>query len=194
MARSAERTRQRILDRAYVLFRRQGFARVNVDEIAAAAEITKRTLYSHFRSKDELFAAVLEAQHDLAFQAFQTFGKKLSGSPATMVDAFFDELSDWAARPRWAGSGFTRLVVELADLPGHPARAIAKRHKALLEGHLATLLEQAGVPDAKERAREVWLLCEGAMVLLLIHGDRGYIRTAQEAARRLLARPLNRKA
>jgi AcrR family transcriptional regulator len=144
MARSAEKTRRRILAKAYVLFRRRGFTRVNVDEIAAAAEITKRTLYSHFRSKDELLAAVLEQQHGLAFEAFQTFGGKLSGSPAQMVDAIFDELSVWSAKPRWAGSGFTRLVVELADLPGHPARAIAKRHKAILEAHLASLLERAG--------------------------------------------------
>jgi AcrR family transcriptional regulator len=186
MARSAEKTRRRILDTAYVLFRRKGFTRVNVDEIAAAAEITKRTLYSHFRSKDALLAAVLESQHRLAFDAFQTFGKKLPGTPAEMIRAFFDELSVWSAKPRWAGSGFTRLVMELADLPGHPARTIAKRHKAILEGHLASLLEQAGIASAKDRAREIWLLSEGAMVLVLIHGDRGYIRTASEAARRLL--------
>ena len=194
MARSAEKTRRRILDTAYVLFRRKGFTRVNVDEISAAAEITKRTLYSHFRSKDELLAAVLESQHRLAFDAFQTFGKKLPGTPAEMIQAFFDELSVWSARPRWAGSGFTRLVMELADLPGHPARAIAKRHKAILEGYLANLLEQAGIASAKDRAREIWLLSEGAMVLVLIHGDRGYIRSAAEAARRLLAGRHKRRA
>ena len=194
MARSAEKTRRRILDTAYVLFRRKGFTRVNVDEISAAAEITKRTLYSHFRSKDELLAAVLESQHRLAFDAFQTFGRKLPGTPAEMIQAFFDELSVWSARPRWAGSGFTRLVMELADLPGHPARAIAKRHKAILEGYLANLLEQAGIASAKDRAREIWLLSEGAMVLVLIHGDRGYIRSAAEAARRLLAGRHKRRA
>jgi AcrR family transcriptional regulator len=194
MARSAEKTRRRILDRAYVLFRRKGFTRVNVDEIAAAAEITKRTLYSHFKSKDELLAAVLEAQHGLAFDAFQTFARKLSGTPAQVVEALFDELSVWSARPRWAGSGFTRLVMELADLPGHPARSIAKRHKAILEAHLADLLAKAGVASAKERAREVWILSEGAMVLVLIHGDRSYIRAAAAAARTLLSGEAKRSA
>jgi AcrR family transcriptional regulator len=194
MARSAEKTRRRILDRAYVLFRRKGFTRVNVDEIAAAAEITKRTLYSHFKSKDELLAAVLEAQHGLAFDAFQTFARKLSGTPAQMVEALFDELSVWSAKPRWAGSGFTRLVMELADLPGHPARSIAKRHKAILEAHLADLLAKAGVASAKERAREVWILSEGAMVLVLIHGDRSYIRAAAAAARTLLSGEAKRSA
>jgi hypothetical protein len=36
-----------------------------------------------------------------------------------------------------ARPGFTRLVIELADLPGHPARLIARRHKAMLETQLA---------------------------------------------------------
>ena len=58
--------------------------------------------------------------------------------------------------------------------------------------HLARMFEQAGIPSAKDRAREVWILSEGAMVLALIHGDRGYIRTA--AARRLLTGGDNRRA
>src|SRR5215510_4643986 len=50
MPRSAAATRARILETAYELFYRQGFARVGVDRIAASAGITKRTLYAHFES------------------------------------------------------------------------------------------------------------------------------------------------
>jgi AcrR family transcriptional regulator len=186
MPRSADRTRQRILDAAYVIFRRKGYTRVSMDEIAGAATLTKRTLYYHFKSKDALLAAVLEGQHRLALAAFRTFGDRLSGSPGAMIDALFKELGIWSATPRWAGSGFTRLVIELADLPGHPARLIARRHKAMLEAHLADLLAKADVDSPRERAREVWLLCEGAMSMILIHGDRGYLRAAAQAAKRLL--------
>jgi AcrR family transcriptional regulator len=93
-----------------------------MDEIAAATKLTKRTLYYHFESKDQLLAAVLEAQHHLALAAFRTFGDRLSGSPEAIIDGLFHELAVWSDKPRWAGSGFTRLVIELADLPGHPAR------------------------------------------------------------------------
>ena len=71
MARSAEPTRQRILSAAYVLFRQRGYSRVSMDEIASATAVTKRTLYNHFQSKDQLLAAVLEAQNELAFAAFR---------------------------------------------------------------------------------------------------------------------------
>jgi hypothetical protein len=98
----------------------------------------------------------------------------------------FRELTVWADRPRWAGSGFTRLVIELADLPGHPARHIAREHKAKLEDCLASLLAQSGVEKAKELARAVWLLSEGAISLILVHGDRGYSAAASQAARMLV--------
>ena len=45
MPRSSAETRKRILDAAYRLFRRQGYSRVSMDEIAAATTVTKRTLY-----------------------------------------------------------------------------------------------------------------------------------------------------
>ena len=182
MPRSAEQTRGRVLEAAYKLFRRQGYNRVTMDDIAAAAALTKRTLYHHFNSKDQLLADVLESQHHLALQAFRTFGDNLSGSAETIVKAMFQDLAVWADSPRWAGSGFTRLVIELADLPGHPARLIARRHKAQLEKCFAELLARSGVGRPNELARAVWLLSEGAVSLILIHGDRGYSAAASEAA------------
>jgi len=186
MPRSAELTRKRILEAAYALFRRQGYSRVSMDEIAASTRVTKRTLYHHFRSKDDLLACVLEAQHGLALQAFQSFADRMTGSPETVVETMFRELAVWVDKPRWAGSGFTRLVIELADLPGHPARTIARRHKAHLERMLAELLGRTGIAQPEELAREIWLLSEGAISCILVHGDRGYSAAATRAARALV--------
>ena len=186
MPRSGERTHQRIVDAAYRQFRRKGFTRVSMDDIAAAAAVTKRTVYHHFESKDALVGAVLTAQHELALAAFKTFGDRMAGSPEQMVSTMFEQLAVWSDEPRWAGSGFTRLVAELADLPGHPARRAARRHKALLEQHLGELLARAGVASPAETAREIWLLSEGAISALLVHGDRRYAAAAGRAALTLL--------
>ena len=175
------------MDAAYTLFRQRGFTRVNVDEISAEAGITKRTLYSHFESKDALLEAVLEAQHAMAFTAFQTFGRKLTGSPEKIVRSYFQELMKWSTKPRFAGSGFTRLAMELADLPGHPARRIASRHKRMMEAHLVDLLGGAGLPDAKKQVRRIWILSEGVIALAVIHGDKNYCTAAEEAALALIA-------
>src|SRR5256885_3837144 len=186
MPRDADKTRKRILDAAYGQFRRRGYSRVSMDEIARATKVTKRTLYYHFESKDALLTAVLEAQHLLALAAFRTFGDRLSGSVEAIINGLFRELAVWADKPRWAGSGFTRLVIELADLPGHPARLIARRHKAQLERCLAELLERSGVRKAGELTRAIWLLSEGAISLILVHGDRGYSAAASDAAKTLV--------
>jgi hypothetical protein len=101
----------------------------------------------------------------------------------------FDDIAVWSTRPDFAGTGFTRFVIELADLPGHPARVIARRHKALIETQLADVLKRAKVPLAEIRARELVLLSEGAVVMLLIHRDRRYVAAAAKVAKQLIQQP-----
>lgn len=186
MARSSQQTHARIVDAAHVMFWRKGFVRASLDDIADQAQVTKRTLYQHFRSKDDLMAAVLLQASELSMQRLRRYFDQTHDTPAACLDALFDDLAKWAATPRWIGAGFTRVAIELADLPGHPARAVARRHKQTVEASFVALLEKVGTPCAVERARDVMLLWEGAMTLTLIHADHGYILAAAEAAKRLL--------
>lgn len=193
MRRKQDQSRERIIAAAYELFWRVGFARTSIDNIAARSGFTKRTLYSYFRSKDDLLAAVLNYHSELAMERLRKIGDRMPGDYSGMIDSFFGQLAAWAAAtPRWSGSGFTRLVVELADLPGHPARAIARKAKATTESWLADRLTKARVPQPKARARDIMLLMEGSMALMLIHGDRSYIDAASRAAKQLVSqsRPL----
>lgn len=185
MRRAREGTERRIIEAAYYLFYRKGFTRVSMDEIAARARLTKRTLYAHFRSKDDLLAATLQRYSELDRERLRAIAERLPKGTAAMIDSFFDQLVEWAGKPRWAGSGFTRLVIELADLPGHPARAIARRAKGVTEAWLTEMLDKSRVPHSREHARELMLLMEGAMALMLIHGDRAYGAAAAHAAKRL---------
>ena len=187
MARLAGETRRRIVEAAYDLFYAGGFMRAGVDAIAAAAGVTKRTLYYHFDSKDTLLAAVLEAQHHLALESVQRWACKATGSPENLVETLFAEFGKWAGQPRWHGSGFTRIAMELADMAGHPARAMAKRHKIAVEKLLMEKLSESGTAQPHEIARQVMLLLEGCMSLVLIHGDTAYAATAATAAKRLVA-------
>jgi hypothetical protein len=68
--------------------------------------------------------------------------------------------------------------MELADLPGHPARKIARRHKAAVELRLAVAFGSA------QAAAQIMLLIEGTLTLLLVHGDRRYAKIAAVAPRR----------
>jgi TetR/AcrR family fatty acid metabolism transcriptional regulator len=74
MARNPSKTRQQVLsefrrteivDAARTVFARRGFTNGIVDEIAKEAGIAKGTVYLYFRSKTEIYKAVLA--HDLEF-------------------------------------------------------------------------------------------------------------------------------
>lgn len=190
MGAAGTNTKCSILRAAYQLLYQEGFARVSMDAIAEAAGVTKRTLYYHFDSKDSLVAAVLSHQHQHALTHIQRWGEKSSATAADYLKALFENLESWASQPRWSGSGFTRLSAELAHLHGHPVREAASHHKLIVENWLASELATLNAQNSDELARQVMLLIEGAMSLMLIHADTSYAKAAGRAALRLIEDPL----
>jgi AcrR family transcriptional regulator len=61
--------RERLLDAAADLFAERGFRGASVDDIAAQAGLTKGALYWNFKSKDELFFALVEERVDRPLRA-----------------------------------------------------------------------------------------------------------------------------
>lgn len=59
-SQQGEVTRRALIDAARRLFGEQGYAATSLDEIVAAAKVTKGALYHHYAGKQELFAAVYE--------------------------------------------------------------------------------------------------------------------------------------
>ena len=59
----SEFRRAEIIDAARTVFAREGFARGIMDEIAIQAGMAKGTIYLYFKSKDEIYRAVL--RHDM---------------------------------------------------------------------------------------------------------------------------------
>jgi AcrR family transcriptional regulator len=54
------KTRESLLSECLVLFAERGFTNTSIDDIARAAGVTKGAIYWHFKSKDDLFDAILE--------------------------------------------------------------------------------------------------------------------------------------
>ena len=147
MARNGDNARQRILDAAYRCFYKQGFYRTSVDEVAATAKVTKKTLYYHFVSKDALMGAVLEDQQDRSLGIISAALDNGEPDAGAAIRAVFRSFARWASGPDWHGTGFARIAMELADLPGHPARVAARRHKRAVEAAVAVVLRNRGVSD-----------------------------------------------
>ncbi|MCP3413377.1 MULTISPECIES: TetR/AcrR family transcriptional regulator [Bradyrhizobium] len=62
----------RILDATMLVFRRHGFRRSSIEQVAEAAGLTRQALYHHFESKEALFRAVIERVHESAIAAEET--------------------------------------------------------------------------------------------------------------------------
>ena len=182
MSGPANPTRERIIAAASKLFYSEGIRAVSVDAVAEKAGLTKRTLYYHFRSKDDLVAAYLAARDQPNLALFQRWFTEAGGGLPAKVRAIFRQLARNAGHPKWKGCGFLRTSAELANLPGHPAIRIGAAHKKKFEAWLRETFEQAGIASASQLARQILLLLDGSFAVVQLHRDPSYMETAGEAA------------
>ena len=61
MNTKGEKTRQLIIDKATVLFTRNGFNHTSLSQILAATDLAKGGFYFHFKSKEDLALAVIKS-------------------------------------------------------------------------------------------------------------------------------------
>ena len=69
--REKEARREEILTAAYGIFISKGLSGSTVDDIAAAAELSKGTIYLYFRSKEDLYLAVTNRGLDIMLEMFE---------------------------------------------------------------------------------------------------------------------------
>lgn len=63
MQQRAIETRSSVIEGASKVFERAGYGNASLSEISTQSEVTKGALYFHFKSKEEIALAVIEAQH-----------------------------------------------------------------------------------------------------------------------------------
>ncbi|MFZ1660431.1 MAG: helix-turn-helix domain-containing protein [Paracoccaceae bacterium] len=179
-------TRARIIQAASNLFYAEGIRAVSVDAVAERAGVTKKTLYYHFRSKDELVEAYLVARDSPNLAAFARWFDRAEGALPERVAAVFLAIGRQARNKNWKGCGFLRTAAELANMPGHPAIKVGAAHKKRVEDWFAACLAEAGLSNAVVLGRQLRLLMDGLFSALLFHRDPAYAEAAADAARRLV--------
>ena len=70
------KTRNILIDVARQLFARLGVENTTMNDIAVASHKGRRTLYTYFNNKNEVYQAVLETELDQMFHALQTVANK----------------------------------------------------------------------------------------------------------------------
>ena len=169
--------KERILETADRLFYLQGIRAVGVDTIAAEIGISKRTLYNHFPSKDELISAYLARRFRQPPSTDQPPAKQILGT--------FDSLERRFASKDFRGCPFVNAVAELGP-EDKAVRKIAVAFKESRRVWFRDLLMQLNVANADDLATQLTLLVDGSIAQDLVRDDPLMARAAKAAARVLL--------
>jgi AcrR family transcriptional regulator len=165
--------RERIVSASQQLFREQGINGTGIDQLSAAAEVSKRTLYQHFGGKDELVAECLRRfDPEVLPEVFENPDL----SPRERLLAVFEVHAPLCP--------FIQASVEIAD-PTHPARVLARDYKRAFAERLTVAARDAGAADPAALGEQLALLLDGASARSRVLGEDAF-GTALAVARVLV--------
>tara|TARA_R110000868_G_scaffold57261_4_gene176992 strand:- start:48 stop:665 length:618 start_codon:yes stop_codon:yes gene_type:complete len=169
---SDSQRREQLIDTAIDLFAKHGFHATGIDRILAVSGVSKKTLYRHFRSKDELILAALRKYDGLFRNNFMREVESRGTTPKERLLAVFDAARAWFEDNSFYGCVFINAVGEFSD-PDTPIRHICKEFKSLIRGYIEQQCRALGVADAGALAEELSILLEGATVTAQVSQNRG---------------------
>jgi AcrR family transcriptional regulator len=181
--------RERLLAAAGELFYRDGIRSVGIDEVIAAADVAKMSLYRSFSSKDELIAAYLRERDAKYWEWWDDAVARHPNAPREQLLALFRYLAKLPSREGWRGCPFTNAATEFPE-PDHPARRVAEDNKRKLRLRLRDLAREAGARDADSLADQLVLLFEGVYASAQTFGSPHPATRVVGAAEALLAAQL----
>ena len=187
-----EATRERILDRAFLMAGRDGLDGLTIGALADELKLSKSGLFSHFGSKEELQVAVI----DLAESRFTELVmlpafKAPRGLPR--FERIFEQWIDWVMDTRTPGGCiFAQAIAELDDRQGRPRDVLVQTQETLVDAlaKSAQLAVDEGHFKKDTDARQVAFELHGIMMTLNMYTrllkDRRAVERARQAFKRLV--------
>jgi AcrR family transcriptional regulator len=94
-SRRALATESQVLDAAFEVFSRYGFARASMSDIAEAAKLSRTSLYNHFKTKEDVFRA-LSGRINSEVTTAVTTAASTEASAGTRLERIMDAWVSWA--------------------------------------------------------------------------------------------------
>jgi AcrR family transcriptional regulator len=186
---AAKTGRDRLVMAAVELFYRRGFGAVGIDQVIAAAGVTKTTFYKHFESKEDLMVTAVQRRDEWESQAWGRAVRTLAGDdPVGQVLAMFDVLDVWFNDADFRGCIFMNVAAEFPN-PNDPVHRAAVTYKRRALEHWRQVAIAAGADEAAAGtfADCYTALIEGALILRQTHGRNDAARAVKPAVRQLIS-------
>jgi AcrR family transcriptional regulator len=172
--------RERILAAAEALFYDEG-VHVGVDRLCEVAQVSKRSMYQHFASKDEVIVEMLNLR---AKSVNEGWAMPEGTPPRERILAVFDSVHELAQTPAFHGCPFVNVATELKDRE-HPASIAALGYKLELNQFFEDQAREAGAADPESLAVQLTIVFDGACSYNVVRG--GSSPAARGAVEALLA-------
>lgn len=178
--RKGRGARDRITAAAALLFYRNGINATGVEALITEANVSKRTFYQHFPSKQSLVEHYLRGIDERGGSPMER-RLALDLAPRERLLAIFDAPS----AKRFRGCPFHNAVVESADT--HEAvDDIVREHKQRFAAQLTAVATEAGAADPWQLGQQLLVLFEGATALATTLNDTSPLVHARSAAAALI--------
>jgi len=169
-----------IISAAERLFYLNGFHAVSTDRICSEANVSTRTMYRYFPSREALTAAVLAARQERFFAALSP------PEQPQAVSHMFDAMADWMQQYGNNGCLFLKAWGEYVGQDAALAQqALAYRHN--MRDYIARSIYHALGRQHVALADAIWLLFEGVLTSALIIGAVNACDAGKAAALQLIA-------
>ena len=178
--------KEHLVKTAQNLFYKQGIRSTGIDTVLAESGVAKKTLYNHFKSKDELIIATLQRRDqqfmDMLRLGTQKYTPDQSGDiRLSRVLAFFDALAEWIASENFSGCMFINASAEYPR-QNDPIHVACTNHKRLVIQFIEELLSSGNFNDSYNLARRMALLADGAIVNAHTTNDQNAAKEAKAMA------------
>lgn len=178
--------RERIERAAAELFYRHGIHATGVELIAQEANVSKRTLYQHFPSKNDLVDAYLRGMDARGGSPSEQRLDDPALSPRDRLLAIFE----MSRREVMRGCPFHNAAVESAGSL-RSTDEIVRAHKQQFTRRLAAIAQEAGAADAHLLGQQLAVLFEGSTAMATSLNDTAPVVHARAAAATLIDASLN---
>ena len=172
-------TRENIVDAADTLFYEHGFEHTSFAHIADAVQISRGNFYHHFKSKDEILAAVIAARLERT-QAMLARWERDGASPQARIGLFVSILVRNQAKIMRHGCPVGTLCAELAKLGHHnraEANAIMELFRTWLRGQFVLM---GRTKDADALAMHLLARTQGVAVVAQSLRDKAFLKQEVE--------------
>jgi len=176
--------RTRLLDAATKLVREKGFTATSVDDLCAAAGVTKGAFFHHFESKEALGVAAANNWAETTSALFADAPYHLPADPLDRVFAYLDFRRDLVSDEI---AGFTCLVGTMVQEVHGTSPAIRNACKASIFGHSQSLVPDIAAAFAAHNVQDVepidlalhfQAVLQGGFILSKASGDPAHTRAS----------------